>query len=180
MLEQFPALPWMNGRKQFITAWPSCKHRGLELSSPLQLSTQSEKSPNWFEQALMAALPQKFLHAATALLLVAPAPPPAPVLGAPAMPDEPPAIAPPATPVFGAPAAEILEPPPLGVGGVVVVVAGEPLTPVEPPLGSELPKPGSSSGVSVEVRPPQPAIATTHKTPSETRTPENDTAIAGI
>jgi len=67
--------------------------------------------------------------------------------------------------------------PPLGVGPVV---PGEPLTLIEPPPGSELPKLGSSPAVSVEVRPPQPAIATTHQAPSQTRAPENDAVISGI
>jgi hypothetical protein len=50
--------------------------------------------------------------------------------------------------------------------------------PLEPAAGSELPKVGSSAS-NVEVRPPQPAIATKHKAPSQTRAPE-DTTISGI
>jgi hypothetical protein len=125
----------------------------------------------------MAAWPQKFEHAATALPAGVPASPPEPLLGAPALPGEPPAVAPPATPVLLEPPGAVLLLPPLGVGCVVL---GEPPTPVEPAPGSELPKLGSSLGVSIEVRPPQPAIATTHKAPSQTRAPENDTAITGI
>ena len=124
----------------------------------------------------MAAWPQKFEHAATALPANVPASPPEPLLGAPAMPDEPPAVAPPATPVPVETPGGVLLLPPLGVGCMVLV---EPLTPVEP-LGSELPRLGSSSPVSVEVRPPQPAIATRHKAPNQTRAPENDTAISRI
>jgi hypothetical protein len=74
----------------------------------------------------------------------------------------------------------MLDAPALGVGWGAVPLDEEPLTPVEPPAGTELPKLGSSSGVNVEVRPPQPAIATKHKPPNQTRAPENATAITGI
>ncbi|HEX7451740.1 MAG TPA: hypothetical protein VF294_05625, partial [Polyangiaceae bacterium] len=93
-----------------------------------------------------------------------------------------PVVAPPATPVPVpvAPPAGMLGAPALGVGWEAVPLDDEPLTPAPPPAGTELPKLGSSSGVNVEVRPPQPAIATKHKPPNQTRAPENATAITGI
>ncbi len=80
-------------------------------------------------------------------------------------------------PVPVAPPAGVLEAPALEVP---VLLDDEPLTLVEPPAGTELPNLGSSSGLNVEVRPPQPAIATKHKPPSQARAPENATAITGI
>ena len=89
----------------------------------------------------------------------------------------------PATPLEGLPA--MLAAPPLGITvtpplpttGPAPAVCGPPgevdvlpLVPLLPPLGTELPRVGSSASTKVAVRPPQAPSAIKHSAPAQTAT----------